>query len=147
MAPHSSHQGHSVVTMPLDIALYNAPSNDPFVPNNSYKQYVINKSQRGQRQRQLPLLDDDVSFKVLLLRVHLFSCFAFFAVSMVTLFCFGFFWHLLACSYLHLSYLFPFILLKAWKFKFFTAMVLAKEKHFAFTCNFLFYNRSCLFYF
>ncbi|XP_067931033.1 uncharacterized protein [Watersipora subatra] len=58
MAPHNSHEGHTVVSMPLDIALYHAPTNDPFVPNNSYKQHVIRNSGHL-RSRQLPLIEDD----------------------------------------------------------------------------------------
>ena len=58
MAPHNSTSGHNVTTMPLDIAVYNAPTSDPFVPNNSYKEYVMRK--RGQSAR-LPVIDYDVS--------------------------------------------------------------------------------------
>ena len=58
MAPHNSTSGHNVTTMPLDIAVYNAPTSDPFVPNNSYKEYVMKK--RGQSAR-LPVIDYDVS--------------------------------------------------------------------------------------
>lgn len=38
----------SFTDTPLDIALYHGAVNDPFVPNNSYKQYVLKRQQREQ---------------------------------------------------------------------------------------------------
>lgn len=66
---------------PLDVSLYKGPSNDPFVPNNSYREHVRKTS--SARTNMLPnvyIVDDEVctvmNFGLFLLAVgfyHVFS--------------------------------------------------------------------------
>lgn len=44
----------STFATPLDVALYNGPSNDPFVPRNSFREYV--KKRRDNTDDKLPIV-------------------------------------------------------------------------------------------
>lgn len=58
MAPSGCQPGHSLTTTPLDVALYHAPSSDPFVPNNSYKEHIRRSRQRAASSHPLAAAKD-----------------------------------------------------------------------------------------